>query len=99
MSRLQSARQKRLFLLSSEMKSCHTARHFLSVTPRTSPPFLPCAEHQAQSPSPGLSPAAYVKTFTEELQNVDLISAYFCVISFLSWRYWYCQHDFLLLYM
>lgn len=56
MSRFQRARQKRLLFLSSEMKSCRTARHCLPVTPRTSPPFLPRARHQAQSPSPCPTP-------------------------------------------
>lgn len=96
MSRLRRDRQNRLLSLSSEMKSCHTAMHFAPVTPQTSPPFLQSAQQQAQSPFPCLSPTVCVKTFMEELENVDLISTYLCLICFLSRRCWYCQHDFFL---
>lgn len=57
------------------------------------------ARHQAQSPSPCPPPAVGVKSFMEELKNVDLISAYLCLFSLLSWGYCCCQHGFFLLYM
>lgn len=51
MSRFQGVRLKRFLLLSSRVKSCHSARCSLRVTPQTSPPLLPWAQHQTHSPS------------------------------------------------
>lgn len=65
MSTFWGVRQKRLLLLSSEMKSCCTARCFLPATPQSSPPFLPW-ETQQQKQSPSLSHG-----LCQDMENVE----------------------------